>query len=476
MIRQLSICLLGGMILSGCATMSPLAPDYDRVESRLSSADVFARQSYMEARNAQIAARPNTIARWWTQFGDPVLDGLVEQGLSQNREIDAAVATLNIARANLSLSRSDYIPTDTQSASWQRNGSAETGGFGAPDQTLLSASVSALWEWDLFGRIARSIEVAEADLRQGEALLTDIQSLVIADIAETYQTLRGLEAQLSVVQDNIDTLESTRDLTIIIRDAGRGTDLDVERANEQLASTRAALSPLRLQIDAARYQLGVLTGQTPPEIFDVVSQARPLALISDRIPVGRPEDLLRLRPDVVAAELALVEANATIGLQRSQAFPVIGLFGSFGLTSDRVENIFDESARSFTIGPSLSFSAVDFIRNEDRVAAATAGAEAELANYELTVLRALAEAETALSAENEYQRQLEELREAKRAAAEAARLARIRFENGATTFLTVLDAERRSIDADNALALARTNTALAQVRVFRALRAGPIRQ
>lgn len=474
MIRQLGANLLGLMALSGCGTMSPLAPDYKRVESRLSDADVFARQSYLEARESQIAARPETISRWWTQFGDPVLDSLVEKGLAQNRQIDAAVATLNTARANLSLARSDYIPTDSQSVSWQRVGTADTGGMEVPDQTILSASISALWEWDLFGRIARGIDVAKADLLQGEALLADIQSLVIADIAETYQTLRGLEAQLSVVQDNIDTLKRTRDLTIVIRDAGRGTDLDVERANEQLASTRATLSPLRLQIDAARYQLGVLTGQTPPEIFNIVSKTRPLSLITNAIAVGRPEDLLRQRPDVVAAELALVEANASIGLRRSQAFPIIGLFGSLGLTSDSVENIFDESSRSFAIGPSLSFSVVDFIRNDDRVAAATAGAEGELANYELAVLRALAETETALSAENEYQRQLDELREAKRAAGEAARLARIRFERGATTFLTVLDAERRSINADNALALARTNTALAQVQVFRALRAGPV--
>lgn len=473
MIRRLLALVVAGAAIAGCSTISPFAPDYKRVESEISQADVFARQSYLEARDAQLAQRPDTMTRWWTQFGDPVLDDLVEAGLAQNRNIDAAVATLNIARANLSLSRSDYIPTDMQSLSWQRVGTAETGGFGAPDQTLLSGEISALWEWDLFGRIARGIEVAEADLLEGEALLADIQSLVIADIAETYQTLRGLEAQLSVVLDNIATLERTRALTVIIRDAGRGTDLDVERANEQLASTRAALSPLRLQIDEARYRLGVLTGQTPPEIFDVVAATRPLLLISDPIAVGRPEDLLRQRPDILAAELALVEANANIGLQRSQAFPVIGLFGSFGLTSDRVETIFDAASRSFAIGPSLSFSAVDFIRNEDRVAAATAGAQAELARYELTVLRALAEAETALSAENEYQRQLDELREAKRAAAEAARLARIRFENGATTFLTVLDAERRSIDADNALALARTNTALAQVRIFRAFRAGP---
>lgn len=474
--RGLCAVVASVVLLSGCATVSPFAPDYDREESTLSADELYARQTYLEARDAQTQARPETIARWWTQLGDPVLNDLVERGLERNREIDAAVATLNIARANLSLSRSDYIPTDSQSLSWQRVGtaSAAVGGFSVPDQTILDAGISALWEWDLFGLIARGIEVAEADLLQGEALLADIQALVVADIAETYQTLRGLEAQLAVVRENIATLERTRELTLIIRDAGRGTDLDVERANEQLASTRAGLSPLRLQIDAARYQLGVLTGQTPPQVFDVVSKSQPLALVSDPIPVGRPEALLRRRPDIRAAEFALVEANATIGLRRSQAFPVIGLAGSFGLTSTRVENIFDSESRSYTIGPSLSFSAVEFIRQEDRVAAATAGAQTQLANYELTVLRALAEVETALSAEAEYMRQIEELNEARRAAREAARLARIRFESGATAFLTVLDAERRSIEADNALARARTNAAIAQVGVFRALRAGPV--
>lgn len=457
--------------LSACSTLSP--PAYDTVAQTENMEAAYKQSAFIEARNASYSDQPVETTQWWMKFNDPTLDRLISEGLSDNKDISAATARLNIARANLSLSRKERLPTDSQSLSSQRVGTADMAGFETPDRTLLNTSVSALWEWDVFGRIRRGIDVAQANLAQRTALLADVQSLIIADIAETYVQLRGLQEQANVIQENINTLQRTVDLTIIIRDAGRGTDLDVERANEQLASTQALLPPIYASIDRARYQLGILTGKTPPEIIETLSAPEPLKLMNGQIAAGSATDLIRRRPDIIAAEWALTEANAAIGLRKSEAFPVIGLAGSFGLGSERIENIFNGSSISYGIGPSLSFSATDFVRNEDRVEAAIAGAEAELAAYENSVLSALAEVETALSAQYQSQRQIQALTEAKRAAAEAARLARIRFENGASTFLTVLDAERRSISASTALSQARTQTALAQVSIFRALRAGP---
>ena len=471
-----SLLPLACLLVSGCSTF---APSYDPVVPEVPPQDrvaaAYDRERYLEARDALFAGRPSGAELWWTEYRDPTLDALVASGLSGSRDIRQAAAAVRAARAGLGLARKEGIPTDTQSASYQRVGVSQTNPFGIPDQTLVDVGISALWELDLFGRIARTEEVAEADLAQGEALLADVRSLVAADIAQTYLELRGLQAQAAVVRENIDSLTQTVELTVVIRDAGRGTDLDVERAREQLASTQSTLPPLRAAADAARYRLGVLSGMTPPEVSEAVAAEASLPRLGNGIALGEPAALLRRRPDIAAAEFALVEANATIGLRRSEAFPVIGLFGSFGLTTAREEDLFTSNAINFAAGPALSFSAAEFVRVEDRVDAARAGAEGALAAYEQSVLSALAEVETALSRRRAAGEQLAALEESRRAANEAARLARIRFENGATTFLTVLDAERRAIEARTATARTRTELALSEVAVFRALRAGPTR-
>lgn len=470
--RQLAPLLC--LIVSGCST---LAPGYDPVVPEVSPEDrvaaAYDRERYLEAREALFAARPVGTERWWTRYGDPVLDALVATGLSDSRDVRQAAAAVRAARAGLGLARKEGIPTDAQTLSYQRVGFSQTNDFGVPDQTLLDGGISALWELDLFGRIARTVEVAEADLAQGEALLADVRSLVAADIVETYLELRGLQAQAEVVRENIASLGQTVELTVIIRDAGRGTDLDVERAREQLASTQSTLPPLIAAADAARFRLGVLAGMTPPEVSDRVAGTAPLPQLDGFLSLGEPAALLRRRPDIAAAELALVEANATIGLRRSEAFPVVGLFASFGLTSAQEQDIFNGNAVNFATGPALDFSAAEFVRAGDRVDAARAGAEGALAAYEQAVFSALAEVETALSRRRAAGAQLAALEESRRAANEAARLARIRFENGASTFLTVLDAERRAIEARTNTARTRTEIALSETALFRALRAGP---
>ena len=465
--------MIGGA-LGGCAV---LAPSYDpvlpAVDPQVAVELAYSRESYLEARDALFSARPASVEAWWTRYDDPALTAIVEAALEGNRTVAQASANVRAARALLNLSEKEYIPTDAQELSYQRVGFSQTNPFGIPDQTLLDASIGALWELDLFGRIERTIEVAEADLAQGEALLADIQSLVAADTAGAYLEMRGLEAQMRVVRENIDSLAQTVELTIIIRDAGRGTDLDVERAREQLASTQSLLPPLEAARDAALYRLGVLAGMTPPEVGARLAEGPALPRLGGGFDVGAPEALLRRRPDILAAEFALVEANATIGLRRSEAFPVVGFLGSFGLTAAEEGRIFNSDAVNFATGPALSFSAAEFVRAQDRVEAARAGAEAQLATYEQAVLVALAEVETALALNRALRAQVRALEESRRAANEAAALARIRFENGATTFLTVLDAERRAIEARTAVAQVRTSIALSEVDIFRTLRAGP---
>lgn len=457
-------------VLTGCTV---IGPSYDAPQT-----DNYTEPAFINASDYDTTA---PLSNWWVNFDDPVLDALIIDGIEENNALARAIANVNVARGARGLAELNRVPFDRVDASYleTRTASAATpfaGGISEPFPNLDVSRLdfSAGWEVDLFGRVTRTINIANADLARAEADLADLQAIVIADITEAYVNLRGLQAQLSVARQNTDVLEETVRLTEATRDAGRGTDIDVDLARAQLEQSRATIPPLRAAISASIYQLAVLTRVTSREMIKRVSAPSPLPLVEGKITIGDPASLLRRRPDIAAAERALAAASEQIGLSMAEAFPRIDLIGAAGFSSLGFNDQFAENALSFSVGPSITWSLTNLLRARQTIAAARAGAVAAFETYEQTILSALAEAETAFAEQARLQEQIRHLAEADRASTEAARLARIRYDNGATTFLNVLDAERRQLEAANALAAGRTALARAQVRVFRALRAGPV--
>lgn len=452
--------------LSACTL---IGPDYETPDPQ---PVVGSPQGFVNTDSAIAAAQP--LARWWEAFDDPVLTGLVTRLVAENRDLRGALERLNAARAQYGLARLERLPTDSATASWTRQHSAAT----SPNQTQsrtrnqTDLSISAAWEVDLFGRVTRQINIARAGLGQAEALLADLHIALIADLADAYLSYRGAEVELAVARHFAANQADTLRLTRVRREVGRGTDLDVERAAAQLAETRAAIPPLEAQMRAQAYRIGVLIGLAPAQAQSLFTGKVRLPLISEPLPIGNPADLLRRRPDIAAAERALAAATENVGLTLADAFPRISLTGSVGSLSADVSDVAGTGALQFALGPTLDWSLTNLIRLKDRMASARADARAALAAYEQAVLAALAETETALAQQAAFRRQLIDLDSARKATAKAARLARLRYENGAEDFLTVLDAERRALEAARALTVARTETARAEVAVFRALRAG----
>ncbi|MEM8771482.1 MAG: TolC family protein [Pseudomonadota bacterium] len=461
----------GAAALAGCTLIGPTyeAPDISAYEP-----EAFINNDGYDNNEA--------LSAWWTRFEDDKLNELISLGLAENRELGAAYANVNIARAQWGLARLNRAPFDTITSSYleSRTGSAvfiaSTGGSGAnpfPTNDISDINVAATWEVDLFGRVTRTINIGKANLGEAQYVLADLQTLIISDIADAYINLRGLQAQRAVALNNVANQDDTLKLTEVRRDAGRGTDLDVERAKSQLAGTRAIVPPLDAAIKASLYQLGVLTGQSPAQINAIVEDPAPLPMIKGAIPIGDPAAFLRRRPDIAASEQALAAATEQVGLDIAEAFPRIDLTGQVGYQAVGFQDQFSSKALNFATGPSITWSLTNLLRARKSVQASRAGIDAAFNTYENTVLSALAEAETAFANQALLQEQLIELVEAERASREAARLARLRYENGAEDFLSVLDAERRDLEAADALAAVRTATAQSQVAVFRALRAGP---
>ncbi|MEL6225699.1 MAG: efflux transporter outer membrane subunit, partial [Pseudomonadota bacterium] len=465
---RVGLSMIGLLALSGCLSVGP---DYVPPEpTDFSETDFVYGASYDTS---------VPLSDWWTAFNDPILTGLIDQGLSENRSLEVASANLAAARANFGLSRQNRLPFDSITVTAQETrfaaaASPFAGSERLPNVSLVSFGTSAAWELDVFGRVSRLIEIASAQTDAALADLVDLQAIIATDIADAYLDLRGAQFQLDVAERNAAVQSESLDLTIVIRDAGRGTDLDVEQARAQLETTRASIPPLRARAVAAANQLAVLTGQTPAAVTGLVEARGALPEITEALRIGDPAALLRRRPDIAASERLLAATFNTIGLELAEAFPRIDLVGGASVEADGFDALNLPQALAFNIGPSISWSITDLLRARNRIDAAEAETNAAFAAYEQTILLALSEIETALNTQAELQEQIVHLRAAEEASAEAAKLSRIRFENGRTDFLQVLDAQGRALVASDQRVAIETEIARAQVAVFRALRAGPV--
>ena len=415
---------------------------------------------------------------WWRLYTDPTLDGLIEQAFARNNELEAAVANLRAVRASLSETRSGLFPTTSTSASATRSrASAATtpglpAGQQAPEVDVYAVGLDASYEIDLFGRVASTIRAANADADALAAALDVIRVTVAAETARAYADACSANAQIAVAERTIDLQQNTADLTQRLLEGGAGTGLDTARARSLLASIRAQLPSLRAQRDGALYRLATLTGVTPGEASQAARSCQRPPQLSQPIPVGAGASLLARRPDIRQAERALAGAAARVNVATASLFPTISLGGSIGSTALDTSDLGDDASYRFSFGPLISWSFPNVLAARARIEAADARTDAALATFDQTVLLALQETETALTNyANELDRRAA-LTEARDQAANAARLARLRFDAGADSFLTVLDAERTLAGADATLAQSDALVTTYQIALFKALAGG----
>ena len=419
-------------------------------------------------------------AAWWESFGDGMLTELVETAAASNLDLRIAAARIREARA-LRLERAlDLAPRITAESGYTRSRVSEDrlGGSDATafsidrDLELFDAGFDASWELDLFGRVRRSVEARTADLQAAEEEYRDVLVSVQAEVARNYFELRGTQARLEVAHLNAANQQSTLDLTIALLEGGRGTDFDVSRARAQLTNTLASIPPLETALARAMHRLGVLTGRPPAALMGELDLAEGLAQLPRLESVGSPRELLRRRPDVRNAERALAAAVARRGVAVADLFPRVTFIGNVGLEASSLGGLGDSGSGTFSFGPRITWAALDLGRVRARIDASDARANAALALYERTVLGALEDAENAFV---DFARELlrrDQLRISAQASAHASRLARERYRFGVSDFLTVLDAERTLLEAQDRLVESETRTATALVAVYKALGGG----
>ncbi|WP_269716747.1 efflux transporter outer membrane subunit [Caulobacter sp. NIBR2454] len=407
---------------------------------------------------------------WWRLFQAPALDSLIAQALEANRDIAVASANLAQVRASLSETRAGRLPSTTLSGSAARvrQQNLATGDFIEGD--AFSAGFDLAYEVDIFGRVSRSIEAVRADADAAQAALDATRLTVAAETARAFADACAANVQLEVANRTLGLQEETLGLTRRQLDSGRGTGLDISRASTQVESTRATLPPLLAARDAALFRLSVLTGQPPAQIPVAARDCTAIPQAVAAIPVGDGAGLLARRPDVRQAERRLAAATARIGVATASLYPSVNLGGSIATLAANAGDLGDDF--TFNVGPLISWSFPNMVAGRARVRQAGAAADAALASFEQANLIALQETETALSA---YARELDRrsaLRRGREQSANALRLARMRYDAGVDSFLTVLDAQRTLASLEAQLASSEAQVTTNQIVLFKALGGG----
>jgi outer membrane protein, multidrug efflux system len=427
----------------------------------------------VQARSQELTPPPPVA--FWRTLGDTTLERLVGEVVKSNHDVVAARARLRGARASRTQAALDFAPTVTAAASYTRQrivSSAFSGGsapLAFPDQNVWDAGLQLSWELDVFGRIRKTTQGRGALIAAAENDVQDLQVLLASELAIAYFDLRGAQDRLQVARRNAENQQHTLDVTLQRLEAGRGNEFDSERARAQLNSTLAAIPELEGAIAAVEHRIAVLVGRSGTGLAQDSTERPVLPDLPDSILVPNPDAVVRLRPDVRSAERQVSAGEAFVGAAKAAYLPQISIGGAAGYVGNSFDALGNSNTPRYAIGPVISWPALNLGRVKAGVDLARAQeAEAE-AYYRKTQLQAYEEIATTVVAYNKARRSLDYLDAAARASERAAALARLRFDEGASDFLQVLDAERTMLQAQDQLATGRTAATTRLVAVYRAL-------
>lgn len=384
--------------------------------------------------------------RWWTAFGDPVLDDLQARLEISNQNLRAAEAAYRQALALADAARAAWFPAINASAGATRSASsAATATSGnAPARNSFSVGATVSWELDVWGRIARTVEGADASLAASAADLAAARLSARATLAQTYFQLRAAERQQALLDASVDAYARALELTRNRYAAGVAGKADVAQAESQLRSTRAAALDASLSRSQYEHAIAVLLG-LPPAGFTLAPSAAPLPVAP--VAVTLPSALLERRPDIAAAERRVAAANAAIGAAQAARFPVLGLSGNTGFRNARIEDLLTVPSRYWSLGPTLAAAIFDGGARKAAVGQAQAGWEKAVATYRQTVLTAFQEVEDNLASARLLEAAAAEQAAAVTAAAEAETIAVNQYRAGTVSYLNVVTAQAAHLAA-----------------------------
>ncbi|MBV8681082.1 MAG: efflux transporter outer membrane subunit [Aquitalea sp.] len=458
--RERTLPLLLSLTLTACA----VGPDYSRPKLDLPATTSDTTQASIQA-------------DWWQQFHDPVLDQLIAEALQHNADLATASAQLDEAAALAGIARAQLLPSLAANAGYQRaRTSAETTTPGTPLITdVRNANLSASWELDLWGKLQRSNEAARATLAASQYNRDAARLSLSAQVAQSYFQLRAFDAQLDIAKRTLESRESSLQLRQKRFKGGMSSELDMRQAESEAASARATIPQLNQSLQQTESALALLLGRSPREMVDGKLQ-RGMAIEALTVPPPIPADLssglLERRPDLAAAEAQLIAANARIGVAKAAYFPSISLTGALGSQSLSMNTLFTGATRTWSFVGNATAPLFNFGQTGLNVDAASARQRQALAQYQKAIQTAFKETQDALLASSSA-REVQEAQTTQLAALNRAlHLATLRYDNGYSSYLDVLDAERNTFQAELNLVNAKLERLDAAISLYKALGGG----
>jgi multidrug efflux system outer membrane protein len=391
---------------------------------------------------------------WWKAYGDPQLDALIQEALEHNTDLKLAAARIEEARANLGLARSDQAVQVQGAAEVSRSRRTEVGAMpagGSPVNNTYKAQLQAAYELDLWGRYREASNAARSELLASEYGRDVVRISLTNEVAQGYFALRALDAQLALVEQTRANRQEAVDLQRLRLDAGISSELELRQAQAELASLEASRAQLTQSVRQRELALAVLIGRSPRALMDdTIGRGKPLEALGEppAIPAGLPSDLLERRPDLRQAEQNVLTTHARIKEAKAALYPDLSLTAYLGSESRALSDLFTGPAAIWGLGAGIVQSILNGGRTEAELSARDARQTQALIAYEQAVRQAFREVLDALVAH----RQARELAEAEGRRAEALagarELADLRYRNGLTNYLSVLDAQRNVLQAE----------------------------
>jgi multidrug efflux system outer membrane protein len=418
------------LILTGCMTVGP---DYKRPAIDTPAAWRFEEKEVRDLANTT----------WWQQFNDPVLNELVSTALEQNKDLLIAMARIEEFFGRYFSTRGDQFPSAGGNADAFRQRLSEKGfsRFDGKDNPYnqYEAFLNAGWEIDFWGKFRRATEATRAELLGTEDGRRTVVLTLVSAVAAAYVDIRSLDKQLEITQRTADSRKGTLELFQLRFQNGIISEVDLSQAESEYEDALARLPDIERAIGQTENALSVLLGRNPGPI----PRGLPLdALILPAVPAGVPSELLERRPDIRRAEQTLIAANARIGVAKSLYFPTISLTGAFGTVSTDLSSLFTASSRTWNYGVPVSVPLFTAGRIGGEVKAAEATEKQAVLSYQQAIQNAFREVDDALLDRGKSGQRLDALSRQLKALNNYARLARMRYDEGYTSYLEVLDAER----------------------------------
>jgi NodT family efflux transporter outer membrane factor (OMF) lipoprotein len=443
-----------------------------------------------------LAAAGQDPGRWWTTFGDPVLESLIERAIAGNLDLATARSRIAAARAQEREARAARLPTLDGTAGFDRIDFSKNAGlsslasaFGGggnsssspPGQGIAlpgsgistwSIGVDASWEVDLFGGVRRQIEGSRARVAAAEWNVRDVQVSVAAEVASDYLMLRSLQRQIAIAQDELKRQQNTLRLISARQQVGLVAELPVRQQRVQRSNVAAGLPKLAAEARDEIHALGVLTGDGPDALSATLSPGANLPDLPPPLPPGLPSDLLRRRPDIRVAERQLAAATADVGVATADLYPKFNLMGMAELISTNLATLFMANSIQTTGNAAITLPIFDGGKRRGVIAERKAAADEALIAYKKAVLVAVQDVEDALA---DYQAELKRNAELRRGVDQAERattLARASYDAGLSDFQPVLDAQGSVLTNRTTLAQSDATLLTDLARLYKALGGG----